>query len=246
MVEKTGLSNIPNSHLPSASLVGQFEDTHKKESMAGYMEDNLDMPLGMLLPIMQDSIINRTTYFGVRTWKGPIDAWLYQEIIFETKPDVIVEIGNAYGGSALLLAHLCDLIGNGRVIGLDLSHQTVPEHVKAHPRITFLEGDACHNFEQVERLIAKDETVLVIEDSSHTFDNTLGVLRLYSKLIKVGHYFIVEDGVCHHGLEIGPDPGPYEAVEAFIRESGDFKIDRSRERFLLTWNPKGYLRRTKA
>ena len=91
MVEKTGLSNIPNSHLPSASLVGQFEDTHKKESMAGYMEDNLDMPLGMLLPIMQDSIINRTTYFGVRTWKGPIDAWLYQEIIFETKPDVIVE-----------------------------------------------------------------------------------------------------------------------------------------------------------
>ena len=124
MVEKTGLSNIPNSHLPSASLVGQFEDTHKKESMAGYMEDNLDMPLGMLLPIMQDSIINRTTYFGVRTWKGPIDAWLYQEIIFETKPDVIVEIGNSYGGSALLLAHLCDLIGNGRVIGLDLSHQT--------------------------------------------------------------------------------------------------------------------------
>src|SRR5438270_385572 len=121
MVEETGLSNIPNSHLPSASLVGQFEDTHKKESMAGYMEDNLD-----------------------------------------------------------------------------------------------------------------------------TFDNTLGVLRLYSKLIKVGHYFIVEDGVCHHGLEIGPDPGPYEAVEAFIRESGDFEIDRSRERFLLTWNPKGYLRRTKA
>ena len=121
-----------------------------------------------------------------------------------------------------------------------------PEHVKAHPRITFLEGDACHNFEQVERLIAKDETVLVIEDSSHTFDNTLGVLRLYSKLIKVGHYFIVEDGICHHGLEIGPDPGPYEAVEAFIRESGDFEIDRSRERFLLTWNPQGYLRRTKA
>ena len=65
--------------------------------MAGYMEDNLDMPLGMLLPIMQDSIINQTKYFGVRTWKGPIDAWLYQEIIFETKPDVIIEIGNAFG-----------------------------------------------------------------------------------------------------------------------------------------------------
>jgi len=213
------------------------------ERMDNYMENNLDMPLAKVLPIIQEGIMSQTTYFGVKTLKSPIDAWIYQEIIFETKPDVIVEIGNANGGSALFLAHLCDMIGKGRIIGLDLSHKTVPEHVKRHPRITFLEGDACRVFEYVDRLISKDERVLVIEDSAHTYENTLNVLRLYSQLIKIGDYFIVEDSICHHGLTVGPKPGPYEAVEVFISENMDFKIDRSRERFLVTWNPKGYLRR---
>jgi len=212
--------------------------------MADYMEENLDMPLGKVLPIIQEGIMSQTKYFGVKTLKSPIDAWIYQEIIFETKPDVIVEIGNAHGGSALFLAHLCDIIGKGRIIGVDLSHKAVPEHVITHPRITFIAGDACQKFEYVERLISTDERVLVIEDSAHTYDNTLNVLRLYSKLIKLGDYFIVEDSICHHGLAIGPKPGPYEAIEAFIKENTDFEIDRSRERFLITWNPKGYLRRT--
>jgi cephalosporin hydroxylase len=207
------------------------------------MEENLDMPLGEILPIIQDGIKNQTTYFGVKTQKSPIDAWIYQEIIFETKPDVIVEIGNASGGSALFLAHLCDNIGKGRIIGIDLFHWNVPQYVSDHPRITFIEGDACLSVERVERLISKEETVLVIEDSSHAYDNTLNVLRLYSKLIKPGDYFIIEDGICRHGLDTGPKPGPYEAIEAFINENADFEIDRSRERFLLTWNPKGYLRR---
>ena len=211
--------------------------------MADYMEENLSVPLHKILPIIQKGIMEQTTYFGVKTLKSPIDAWIYQEIIFETQPDVIVEIGNANGGSALLFAHLCDIIGKGRVIGLDLSHKTVPKTVTNHQRITFIEGDACQNFEYVQSQILKDERVLVIEDSAHTYDNTLNVLRLYSSLIKVGDYFIIEDSICHHGLTVGPNPGPYEAIETFISENADFEIDRSRERFFITWNPKGYLRR---
>lgn len=211
--------------------------------MTNYMEESLNMPLSEVLSIIQESIKNRTTYFGVRTIKSPIDAWIYQEIIFETKPDVIIEIGNAYGGGVLFLSHLCDIIGKGRVIGLDLSHKTIHKHVTDHPRITLIEGDACQSFEYVNRLISRDERVLVIEDSAHTYDNTLNVLRLYSKLIKPGDYFIVEDGICHHGLIEGPNPGPYEAIETFINENPNFEIDRSRERFLITWNPKGYLKR---
>lgn len=211
--------------------------------MAGYMEDNLDMPLRRLLAIMQDGIMHRTTYFGVQAWKSPVDAWVYQEIIFETQPDVIVEVGTAQGGTTLYLAHLCDLMGKGRVISIDVDQQAVVECVFAHPRVTLIEGDACHVIEDVKGLIAKDERVLVIEDSSHTYDNTLNVLWLYSSLIKPGDYLIVEDSNCHHGLEEGPKPGPYEAIETFIKENRDFQIDRSRERFLITWNPKGYLRR---
>jgi cephalosporin hydroxylase len=189
--------------------------------------------------------MTETTYFGVRTLKCPNDHWIYQEIICETKPDVIIEIGNCCGGSALALAHICDLLGKGRVIGLDISHAKVPEHVKNHPRITLIEGDACGSFERVTKLIVKEETVLIIEDSSHTYDNTLKILGTYSPLIKPGDYFIVEDSILQHGLswDPNPDPGPYEAIETFINRNSDFEIDRSRESFFITWNPKGYLRR---
>ena len=114
--------------------------------MARYMEDHLDMPLRDVLPIIQDRIVNGTTYFGVRALKSPTDFWVYQEILFETRPDVIVEIGNASGGSALALAHLCDLLDRGRIIGVDLSHRDVPDQVRDD--ITF------HLVEDVREVLA--------------------------------------------------------------------------------------------
>jgi cephalosporin hydroxylase len=175
--------------------------------------------------------------------KSPLDYWIYQEIITETRPDIIVEIGNRFGGSTLALAHLCDNLGAGQVIGVDVTHALAPDIVRRHPRIRLLEGDACARFHDVAQLCPPEARVLVIEDSAHTYDNTLNVLRTYSQLIKVNDYFIIEDGICHHGLEVGPKPGPMEAVETFIGERDDFEIDRQREAFLITWNPKGYLRR---
>ena len=208
-----------------------------------YMENSLHLTLGQIIPLMQQRIMTESTYFGLKTLKSPIDFWIYQEMIYELKPDVIIEIGNYSGGSTLALAHMCDLLSNGRVIGLDLSHAAVDKTVKAHKRITLIEGDACASFERVAKLIKPDDNVLVIEDSLHTFANTLAVLETYSPLIKPGGYFIVEDGICYHGLNGGPWPGPYEAVEAFVSRNNSFVIDRSREAFLITWNPKGYLRR---
>src|SRR5476649_2945966 len=100
--------------------------------MTGHMEEKLDMPLSKVLQIIQDRIMSKTTYFGIRTLKSPMDFWVYQEIIFEKKPDVIIEIGNHRGGSTLALAHICDRLDRGRVIGLDISHAEVPECVKRH------------------------------------------------------------------------------------------------------------------
>lgn len=211
--------------------------------MPYYMEDNLTMPLSTILQIMQDRLKNQSTYFGVKTLKSPNDFWIYQEIIWEIKPDIIVEIGNFHGGSTLALAHLCDCLGKGRVIGVDLSHDAIPEFIRNHPRITLIEGDACKSFPKVANLISKDERVIVIEDSSHTYDDTLSVLHLYSTLIKPGDYFIVEDSIVGHGLYLGQRSGPFEAVEMFIKENPDFEIDRTKESFFITWNPKGYLRR---
>ena len=94
-----------------------------------------------------------------------------------------------------------------------------------------------------KKMIKPKDIVLIIEDSSHEYDNTLQILRKYSDLITKGSYFIIEDGICHHGLDVGPDPGPYEAIETFMSETNSFEIDRSKESFLITWNPKGFLKR---
>ena len=208
------------------------------------MEHNLSMPLKTVLHIIQQRMAN-STYFGVTTLKNPLDFWVYREIIVEVCPDAIIEVGNAYGGSALAFAHILDHIGNGRLIGLDHQHETVPQHVKEHPRITFIDGDACESFEQVKQLIGPDDRVLVLEDSSHFYENTINVMRLYGPLVTVGSYLIVEDSNCHHGVDLGPSPGPYEAIETFIDENPNFHIDRDRESFMITWNPKGYLKRVK-
>lgn len=209
--------------------------------MPQYLEDSTMLPLGQLLTRMQQSIMAETTYFGVRAYKNPLDAWIYQELVVAHRPDVIVEIGNKFGGGTLYLAHLCDLLGHGRVVGVDIRHHDVADIVRQHPRVSLLEGDAVARFDDVRVLCEGGKRVMVIEDSSHTYDNTLAVLRTYSALLHKGDQFIVEDTICHHGLDVGPNPGPYEAVCAFVRENPRFVVDRSRERFLVTWNPMGFL-----
>jgi cephalosporin hydroxylase len=220
-----------------------FEATRGGSLAQPFMEDSLDWPLHRVLPILQQRIMQGSTYHGIPTLKCPLDFWIYHEILWETKPEVIIEIGNYFGGSTLALAHACDAIGTGKVIGVDTTHEKIHPRVKAHPRITLVTGDAAGLRPVVERMLEGNRNVMVIEDSAHTYENTFNVLTSYSPLIGTGKYFIVEDGICHHGLEVGPKPGPYEAVEAFVSADSSFVIDRSREAYCITWNPKGYLRK---
>ncbi|HMJ06391.1 MAG TPA: CmcI family methyltransferase [Chthoniobacterales bacterium] len=208
-----------------------------------FLEDHLDLTVREMLPMMQARIVDRTSYFGIQTLKNPLDFWIYQELIHAVQPDVILEIGNFRGGSLLALAHLCDLRQKGRLIGVDLEQKEISEIVRAHPRVTLLEGDAVAQSAAIRAKISPSERVLIIEDSSHTCENTLAVLREYWDLVCPGSYFIVEDGNCHHGLDLGPFPGPYEAITEFIQENKNFVIDRACESFFVTWNPRGYLRR---
>jgi len=217
----------------------------KKPLVLPFVEENMNMPLKEVLAIMQRQIKKRTMYFGIRAIKNPLDVWTYREIICEVRPDVIIEIGTCYGGGIMALAHMLDNLQKGRVIGVDITHDEVPSIVKEHPRITLITGDACASFNKVTALVKETDKVLIIEDSAHTYENTLNVLRKYQSLVTLGSYFIVEDSICHHGLDEGPSPGPYEAIEEFMRDNKDFQIDRTRESFFITWNPKGFLRRIK-
>ena len=201
------------------------------------------MSVGQLLPIMQERLMHKSKYHGIQTWKNPIDFWIYQEIVFDIKPDLIIEIGLHQGGSTLALAHMLDRNENGRIIGIDLSLSLINEQVRNHNRISLMEGNPLDLFEEVNQCISPDSTVLIIEDSSHEYENTLAVLNMYGSLVSENSFFIVEDGICYHGLDVGPKPGPYEAVHDFIKGNENFIIDRSKEDFLLTWNPCGFLKR---
>jgi desulfoferrodoxin-like iron-binding protein len=209
------------------------------------MEHNLSLPTKSVIHLIQNRVADHTSYFGVQTLKNPLDFWVYQEMIWELKPDVIVEIGNAFGGSALAIAHLLDHIGKGIVVGVDIQHDTFSDVARAHPRIALITSDACAGIDAVRAHIRPSDTVLVIEDSLHSYENTLNVLNTYGPLVTPGSYLIVEDSHCRHGLDYGPTPGPYEAIAGFLATHPEFACDRSRESFFITFNPTGFLKRVR-
>jgi cephalosporin hydroxylase len=191
----------------------------------------------------ESEVFTRTSWLGVSALKCPLDLWIYQEIIYDVRPDVIVECGTASGGSALFLAAICDLVGNGRIITIDI--EEAPGRPR-HPRVTYLHGSstAPDIVGQVGRAVGGEGCVLVLLDSDHSKDHVLAELRAYSGFVTPGSYVIVEDtNIGGHPVSLDWGPGPTEAVDEFLAENDAFAIDESREKFFLTFNPRGYLRR---
>jgi cephalosporin hydroxylase len=183
-----------------------------------------------------------TTWMGTRAAKCPLDLWIYQEIVWRTRPDVIVETGTLAGGSALFLASICDLLGTGRVLTIDIEPR--PKR-PAHPRIDYLTGSSIDPavVERVRDQIAAGETTMVLLDSDHAKEHVLAEMRAYAPLVSPGNYLVVEDTAAARIVEPVPAEGPLEAVEAFLADNPDFEVDEGCEKFLMTWHPSGYLRR---
>jgi cephalosporin hydroxylase len=191
----------------------------------------------------RDTTWKDTRWRGVRAQKCPLDLWVYQEILHEVQPDLIVETGTAEGGSALFLASMLDLLGRGEVVTIDVLQR--PDYPR-HPRVTYLHGSSTDPaiVGHVSDLVADGDKVVVILDSDHTKDHVLAEMRAYGPLVTKGSYMIVEDTNIN-GHPVLPDfgPGPWEAVEEFLQGNDQFEVDRSREKLLMTFNPMGYLRR---
>lgn len=189
---------------------------------------------------LYDELMERESHWmGVRALKNPLDIWIYQEILHEVRPTAVVELGSALGGGTLFLCHMLDLLEiDAPVIAVDLSHA---EFAAKHKRITKVTGDTRDPvvIERVRELCG-DRRALVIHDGSHEAPVVLDDLRNYASVVAPGSYLIVEDGVTD---TLGGVPGPLVAIEQFLRESPAFEVDDARERFLLTYNPRGFLRR---
>ena len=184
------------------------------------------------------------TWLGAQALKNPLDLWVYQEIMVETRPELIVETGTYRGGSAFFLASICDLLDAGEVVSIDV--EQVREDYPRHPRITYLGGRSSTDPDVVAtvRERADGKRTLVVLDSDHSEAHVEAELDAYAELVPVGCYVIVEDSNIG---QIRKDllPGPLEAIEAFLAGTDAFEIDRRREKFLITFNPSGYLRRTR-
>ena len=191
-----------------------------------------------------DKSWGNTFWLGAPTQKCPLDIWIYQEMLFEIKPDVIIECGTKYGGSALFLASMCDLLHHGEVVTIDIEDK---KNKPQHPRIHYLLGSSISVaiVEEIKKKI-QGKSVLVILDSDHSKEHVLNELKLYSPLVTKGSYIIVEDTNIN-GHPVYPDfgPGPMEAVKEFLKENQNFVIDKNREKFYLTFNPEGYLKKIK-
>jgi cephalosporin hydroxylase len=190
----------------------------------------------------------RTFWMGVPTEKLPLDMWIYQEMLFHCRPDFILETGTRHGGSALFFCQMMDLIGGPAcdVVTVDVN---VPAKPPRHARLTYLTGSSSEAgiVAQVQRRAAGKKSVLVVLDSDHSRDHVLAEMRAYHHLVTPGSYLVVEDSnVNGHPVWPSFGPGPTEAIGEFMKENGDFVVDRHAEKFLLTFNPGGFLWKKKA
>lgn len=197
----------------------------------------------------KEIVFSQMNWMGVRILKNPMDAWIYQEVLYEIQPDVVVEIGSNYGGSTKYFANLLDIIGKGTVISIDIDRS---RYSLEHDRVVVLTGNSADP-EIISHVatLCRDKTVFVIQDGDHAKAQVLADLENYSPFVSVGSYFVVEDGIVdlfHDGDGMGfkeEEPGPLAAVEAFLSRHDDFMVDDARERYILTYNPKGFLKRVR-
>lgn len=168
----------------------------------------------------------------------PDDMLRMQEVLFRVQPDVIVETGIAHGGSLVYAASLCQLIGKGRVIGVDVeirphNRQAIERHF-LFPRITLIEGDSAAPdvVERVKQLIRPGETVLVNLDSNHDRAHVAKELEAYAPLVSPGSYIVAMDGFRRdltdvpRGKAEWADDHPTAAAEDFVRAHPEFAIEQ--------------------
>jgi cephalosporin hydroxylase len=205
----------------------------------------------------------------------PNDAWALQEIIWEVKPDLIIETGIAHGGSLILsasmlaLLDMCEAIESGavldpknskrKVLGLDIDiRQHNREAIEAHPmssRIQMIQGSsiAPEVIEQVKAVAENYQRILVCLDSNHTHEHVLAELEAYAPLTSVGSYCVVMDTLIEDmPMSMFPDrpwrPGdnPKTAVLDYLRTHSEFEIDKNIDhKLLISVAPDGYLKRVR-
>jgi cephalosporin hydroxylase len=222
-----------------------------------YSQEGLDMLSNLWIKsAAEHRLMYEPTWLGRPIIQFPTDILMIQEMLWKTRPDVVIETGIAHGGSLVLSASILELIGNGKVIGIDIEirpHNRVA--IEAHPlkhRIELIEGSsvAPETLDAVKKAIIGAKTVLVVLDSNHTEAHVLKELELYAPLVTPGSYLVAHDGAqawvwdIPGGKPEWKDDHPLNAIHKFLGNHPEFTIDPHWNRFGITSSPDGFLKKS--
>lgn len=209
---------------------------------------------------------NKAQYSYNFSWMGrpiiqyPQDMIVMQELIWEIKPDLIIETGIAHGGSLIYYASIMELIGNGEVLGIDID---IRKHnkleIEKHPmfkRIKMIEGSAIseETVEAVKKYAEGKQKILICLDSNHTHEHVLQELQFYAPLVSLNSYIVVFDTIVEDLPEgyfsqerpWGISNNPKTAVREFLAANEHFEIDYAIDnKVLISVAPEGYLKRVR-
>ncbi len=187
---------------------------------------------------------------GIEVRHNPFDLWMTQQIIFEVRPECVIELGTGRGGEALYYARVLSAAGfeNSSVVTVDAEDRTQEAaKLPMWGRVVFVQGDPASPaaFEQVLQF-ARDRPAMVIVNYDGNAERFFAALRTYAPLVSEGSYLIAAlTQVGGKQARNVPDPAARAAIERFLRDPAGkgFAADRSREMYLATWNPGGWLKR---
>lgn len=214
---------------------------------------------------LKESILAKYSYnfewMGRPIIQYPQDIVAMQEIIWQVKPDLIIETGIAHGGSLVFYASMLELLGKGEVLGIDIDirmhNKTAIENHSMFKRITMFEGSSVSKemAKKVSEFTKGKKNIMVVLDSNHTHDHVFQELAIYAPLVTKGSYLVVFDTVVEDlaALDVhytdrpwGKGNNPKSAVHAFLNTNDNFAIDKTiQDKLLITVAPDGYLKRVK-
>jgi len=231
-------------------------DAHGSRTVPLYSEEGVELVAALWVKLItQYRLMYQVSWLGVPIIQLPSDIVMMQELIWKIRPDVIVESGVAHGGSAVLYASMCELLGRGRVVGVDIEirepNRVALTHHPLAPRIQLIEGSSIDPevFRRVKEACQGAATVLVVLDANHTAAHVNQELLMYSELVTPGSYIVAMDGAqaqvwdIPRGKKEWRDDSPIHAIRHFLAGHPEFEVDPHFTRMRVTANPEGFLRR---
>lgn len=241
--------------------LNKFKDEKNKNiSIMGLSKKLKKLALDFIVESSRYRYSYNFSWLGRPIIQYPQDIVMLQEIIWEIRPDLIIETGIAHGGSLIFYASMLELLGgNRKVLGIDIdirkhNRKEIEKHALVK-RIEMIEGSsvAPKVINQVEKMAKGKKSILIALDSLHTHRHVLAELRIYSKFVTKGSYLIIFDTIIDRmPKDFFPDRpwgkknNPWTAVKSFLTENPNFQIDnRIESKLLITVAPNGYLRKVR-